>query len=200
MLMEDWTTRARGRQRELGLSDADIERLCGFKPGTYREWLKRGRTPSVDKASSLAKGLGYTLNELFEGEEIRLNLIVLGLTKGNAMWAEVASKHAKVVPLTLASENLISIEISKQDAAPQLGYREGDIISGEKIPFTRAGNLIGREVIAQAKDGRKLVGVLMAGGKRDTANIRPFDMRAEELKDVALEWVAPIQFVIKAQT
>jgi hypothetical protein len=158
--------------------------------------IQRGANPSIGNFRSLAKALGYTLQELFEGDEVRLNLFIHGITTGDSMWAEIPSRHARVVPLTLASENMVSVEISHLDAAPQEGYRTGDIVSGEKVPFSD--NLKGRDVIAKAKDGKFYVGKLFPGTseKRNALNIRPFN-GGEERQNLILEWVAPIQFIIR---
>lgn len=196
--MRNWIERAKARKAKLGISNTKVDELMERPSGSYRDMIDRGTVPSIDNARSLAKALGYTLHELFEGDEVRLNLFVHGITKGDSMWAEVPARHARVVPITLASENMVSVEISRDDAAPHLGFREGDIISGEKVPYSD--NIREREVIALTKDGRRLVGTIYGGSKRDTVNIRPFKLGRAEIKDVTLEWVAPIQFIVRGQS
>jgi len=193
--MRDWIARAKARKTKLDLSNSKVDEMMGRPSGSYRDMVDRGVVPSIDNARSLAKALGYTLQELFDGNELRLNLFIHGITKGDSMWAEVPSRQARVVPITLASENMVSVEISPEDAAPHLGFREGDIISGEKIPYSD--NIREREVIALTKDGRRLMGTLYGGSKRDTVHIRPFKLGRPEIKDVVLEWVAPIQFIVR---
>lgn len=195
--MPNWKERFLARQKELNLTNAAIERSAGFTSGAIREWIQRDKTPSVDNAIVLASAVGLTLHELFQGDEVRLNLFVHGVTQGQSMWARTADKHSKVVPLTLASEDLVSIEIDKDANAPHLGFRQGDIVSGIKVPFSRASNLIGHECIVEAKDGSHYIGILMAGNRHGTANIRPFDPSKEDVKNVAIEWVAPIKFILR---
>lgn len=196
--MRNWIERADARKTKLGLTDKKVDELMERPSGSYRDMIKRGTTPSVENARSLAKALGYTLTELFEGDEVRLNLFIHSITKGDSMWAEVPSRHAKVIPITLSSENLVSVEISHEDAAPHLGFREGDVVSGEKVPYSD--NIREREVIALAKDGRRFIGTIYGGSKRDTVSIRPLRIGRPEIKDVVLDWVAPIQFIVRGQS
>ena len=193
--MRTWVARAEARKKEMKLTDADVDALIG-KSGSYREWVKRGRAPSIENARSLARALGYTLNELFEGGEVRVNLFIQGISKGDSMWAEVPGKHSRVIPLVLASEKLVSVEIGPGDAAPEHGFRVGDILSGEKVE--NPDNLKGRQVIALASSGKRMLGTLHASEKKGCFTIRPLLSSQKDFKDVVLEWAAPVQFIVRA--
>lgn len=116
---------------------------------------------------------------------------------GDALnWTDIAERHARMVPLTLFSEETVSVEVSTSDAS---GFRAGDILVGQKVRGHGLSNVVGVECIVLTKDGTKVVGVLLQGATPGTHSIRPLDIRRSELRDVTVEWAAPIRMIIRGQ-
>lgn len=79
------------------------------------------------------------------------------------------------------------------------GFRAGDILVGQKVRGHGLSNVVGVECIVLTKDGTKVVGVLLQGATPGTHSIRPLDIRRSELRDVTVEWAAPIRMIIRGQ-
>lgn len=198
--MEGLWARFQARMDEKRLKPADIDRLAGFKPGSTREYIKRGQTPSVDRAASLAAAVGWTLQQFFDGvQTIRLNLHIDGVTRGQGMWQSISGSRAEVLPIELYTESLVSIKISDDNSAPSAGLRRGDIVVGSKSFGRGIGNLIHTECIICTTDERNLLGVLHQGSKVGLYDVILLQPRAEPIRDVKIEWADPIQLIVRGQ-
>lgn len=111
------------------------------------------------------------------------------------MWASISKAHQAVVPLTFLDEELVTLDIETTDLEPH--YRRGDAISGPRVPGPNLHNLVSLDCIVELTDGRKIVGILMTGTEPGTYTIRPFDVRAEEVRNVTPAWVAPIRMILR---
>lgn len=78
-------------------------------------------------------------------------------------------------------------------------FPQGDILVGQKVRGHGLSNVVGVECIVLTKDGTKVVGVLLQGATPGTYSIRPLDIRRSELRDVTVEWAAPIRMIIRGQ-
>lgn len=196
--MDEVRKRLISRMKELGMSRAELDRKAGLPSGAIRDFLDRDQTPAVDRMARIATAIGYTLGQLYDGlATIRVNLRIDGVTKGDGMWAQVAERHARIIPLTFVSEDTVSVEISEDDEAPGFGYRRGDVVSGQRTSGTGLSNHVGLECIIQTEDGRRLLGVLVAGSKAHLYNVRPLNIRNPEWRDLRIEWAAPIRVILR---
>lgn len=192
-----WRKRLKDRIASLGLSNAEVARRCDLGPTIIRDILDRGHTPSIDKAAKIAKAVGWTLQQLWEGEKlVKVHLKVDGVTSGDMGWVDLSERHARVVPLTLFSEDTVSVEISHPDYT---GFRQGDVIVGQKVHGHALSNVSGQECIILTVDGVKSVGILLSGTKPNFYNIRPLDLHKAELRDVEIERAAPVSIIVRGQ-
>jgi transcriptional regulator with XRE-family HTH domain len=191
-----WRERLQGRIDNLGLTRAEVCRRAGVNATALRDIIDRGQTPSVENLSKLARAVGYTLTELYEnGEPISLNFRITGISQGDGMWASLPPQQARIIPLNVFNEDHVWIEIGS-DLEGTL-YRRGDVIAGPKMSGTNHHNLIGSEVVMATKDGRQLIGILMPADKANRYSIRPFDPKRPDTRNVEVEWIAPVRFVIR---
>lgn len=195
-----WRTRLTELIQADGRSRAEIQRAAEVNTTALRDILDRGQTPSVDQLSRIAKALHTTLSYLYDGEQsISLALNISGVTSGeNGVWAEISRQKTRAIPLDLFDKDHVSIEVRGDDLSPE--FRRGDIISGPKLKGPHLDNQIGRDCIVEAQDGNRYIGVLLRGSTPFKFNVRPFNLRAEEIRDVKVAWVAPIQLIIRATT
>lgn len=194
--MTDWRERLRARMEELRLVPREVTRRAGVNATMIHDILARGQTPSVENLSKIARALGYTLSDLYEGTiGLTLELQVMGVTRGREMWGAVKPSEQRVIPLTLFAKDSVSIEVGDDTLEP--AYRRGDVLSGPKSSGSQLHNAIGSDCIVSLKDGQKILGVLLRGGTRATFNIRPLDRRREEFRDVHIEWAAPIHLILR---
>lgn len=191
-----WRQRLTARLHELGLTRAEVARRAGVGPTALRDILDRGQTPSVENLSKIARSLGVSLSYLYEGDSnVKLILTINGISQGRGMWSEVPRRHAKVVPLSFFNDEMVTVEVSDDDLAPN--YRRGDIIAGPRSSGDTLSNLIGSDCIIETKSGRRTVCILMHGSKPGRYNLRSFDLRKDEQRDVEVEWAAPIRLILR---
>jgi hypothetical protein len=195
----DWRDRLLQLIEADGRSHAAILRDAGVHGTAFRDIFKRGQTPSVEQLAKIARALGTTLSGLYEGEHsVTLNLSITGVTSGDdGVWGEISDLNARSIPLDILQKDCVSIEVMGDDLRPE--FRSGDIISGPKIKGPHLDNYIGTECIVEARDGRKLLGVLLRGTTAGRFNVRPFNMRREEVRNVDVAWLAPVQMIIRGQ-
>jgi DNA-binding XRE family transcriptional regulator len=196
--MDKMRARLRLRIAALGLTNAEVARRAGVNPTMIRDLLDRNAVPSVENAAKIARAVGYTLQQLYEGEStLKMNLNVDGITRGQSMWAKVSERHARVVPITVLSEDTVSVEIAPEDEALAHGFRRGDVVSGQKIKAPFLSNVVGRECIIMTTSNDQYIGVLLKGSRSDTFDIRPLDVRQQEARDLSISWAAPITLIIR---
>ena len=192
-----WRDRLRKRIEELGLTDIEVARRAGVADSTVRDWLERVKNaPRIDLVAKVAQAVGLSVSELYEGTARATVLLkVNGLLQARGMWSTISKSHQSVVPLTFLNDELITIDVATDDLVPH--YRRGDAICGPKVTGPNYHNLVSLDCIVELSDGRRLVGILMSGAEPGTYTIRPFDVRAEEVRNVTPAWVAPIRMILR---
>jgi transcriptional regulator with XRE-family HTH domain len=180
-----------------GRSQAEILRAAKVHGTAFRDILIRGQTPSVDQLAKIATALGTTLSALYDGEgAVTLNLSINGVTSGDrGVWSETNKLNSRTVPLDLLSKDCVTIEVRGDDLRPE--FRPGDIIFGPRIKGPYLDNYIGVECIVCGRDGSRLIGILLRGTTPGRFNVRPFNLRQDEVRDVEVEWVAPVQMILR---
>lgn len=192
-----WRARLADLIKSDGRTRAEIQRAADVNSTALRDILDREQTPSVDQLSRIAKALNTTLSALYDGEHsVSLTLNINGVTSGdNGVWAEISRQKTRVIPLDLLDKEHVCIEVRGDDLHPE--YRQGDIITGPKVKGPHLDNYIGFECIVQATDGAHFIGVLQRGSGLGKFNVRPFNLRRPEIRDVKIAWAAPIQMILR---
>lgn len=195
----DWRKRLQDRMDELGLTPRDVVRRAGVNTTMVHDILKRNSTPSVENLSKIAHSVGLTLAQLYEGSEpVILNLRLSGVTTGAGMWADVPTRHAKVLPLTMFQSECVSVEVLDDSLAPR--FDRGDIICGNRHLGPNLDNLIGLDCLVEQADGTRCVGILLRGAHPNLFSIRSLNPRNNDVRDVQIAWAAPISIVIRSQS
>lgn len=196
-IMEAWRKRLAERIADLGLTPRVVTKRAGVNATMVHDILNRNSTPSVENLHRIAKVVGLTLSELYEGtERVHLTLRLDGLTMGADVWSEVPPRHARVVPLEILSEDTVSIEITDDALAPR--YDRGDVLSGPKFWAPHFDNLVGTDCMVQLEDGTRRVGILLRGGGSNTYSIRSLNPRSGDIRDARLAWAAPVRMILRA--
>lgn len=194
----DWRDRLQQRIDALGLTRLDVSRRAGVGPTAIRDIVDRGQTPSVENLAKIARAVGMTLTELYEGDKrVDILLRVNGVTTGQSMWAELHGRHQKVVPLTVFDDDTVGVEVSTDNLLPS--YRRGDILCGPRSSGAAASNLAGLDCIIQTSDGERYIGILTLGQKPGQMDIRSFDPRQDGRRNAPIEWVAPIRLILRGR-
>lgn len=192
--MPDWRQRLRDRMAELDISAASLTKQAGLAYGTITDIMNKGTTPSVDNLAKIARVLGLSLGELYDGASNPTPVIEFsGMTAGQ-FWTHPAPDQT-TMPLALFEKPLVWLQVADDGLMPH--YRSGDVIGGPKMAPARLANYVGKDVIAETADGVRLICVLHKGATRGRYALRPLDPRLPDVANAQLSWAAPIQVVLR---
>jgi transcriptional regulator with XRE-family HTH domain len=196
----DWRDKLEAWVENSGRTRASICRSAGVGPTALRDILDRRQSPSVDQLTKLVHELGKSITDLYgEAESISLNLRINGVTSGEpGVWSEVPRRESRYFPLNFLDQDAVTIEVSSDDLKPD--FRHGDIISGPKIVGPHVDNYAGQECIVVTKAGDHHICILLRGTKPGRFNLRPLDNRRDEIKNVEISWIAPVQAIFRARS
>lgn len=195
--MSDWRQRLRDRMIELDISAASLTKQAGLAYGTITDIMNKGTTPSVDNLSKIARVLGLSVGELYDGTANPVPIIeFVGMTRGQ-YWTDPAPDQT-AIHLAIFEKPLVWLQVADDGLMPH--YRSGDVIGGPKMAPARLANYVGKDVIAEADDGTRLICVLHKGATRGRYALRPLDPRLPDVANAQLAWAAPIQVVLRDAT
>ncbi len=187
----------RQRLRQLAKSQRDIARALDIHPSAVTNIFAEKRKLSATEAVQLASVLEVSVETLFD----RLGLSTPAENPTiSCRYAVLAS--GEVVP---ASEPLVKIAappgfddeivdalvVQGDSMAPR--YMQGDILFAKKARLDQLQELVGHEVVAQLKDGKRYLCVLRPGAGDARYNL--VDYRADVIPDAELEAVWYIDLV-----
>ena len=196
----DWKKRLLARIEELGLTPAEVLRRAGLNRAFLAN-LDTGKStnPRIDNLISLSQAVGWSLYNLFEdGTPDGLRLLVQHRIKANEMWGESGSQGPRELPLVFLSQDVVALEVETNEYR-SAGYRRGDVVSGARSFGQHIDNLIGCDCIVETADGQRVFKVLAKGSVRGRYTLKSFDPSQEDMRDVKIAWVAPIQMILRNQ-
>lgn len=179
---------------KLGYNDTTLARAAGVKR-TYVSDIRSGKTgsPSVDGLAKLCKVLGMSVAELLDGEtKLPIRVPIIGeLTYGD-IWRpkKVGKGLPDILNLWSVSDDLIAVRVLESNMSPR--FQRGDVVMGNRIVSNNADNYIGIPCIIKTTDDRYYVKILTRGTTDNTYTLRSLDPSEEDIKDVVLEWFAPV--------
>lgn len=195
--MKDWRKRVAERIGEQGLDMQTVSLRAGHGKTYVYDMLKDGSSPTIEKLIAVLKQIDWTLNDLFgDSSTGGLRLTIQHRIQANEMWANHETTPPRELPLALLSQDLVTLEVETNDYR-SFGYRRGDIVSGAKSFGRHIDNLIGCDCIVQTTDGKRYFKVLAKGSARGKYNLRSFDSQVEDIRDAKIEWVAPVQMILR---
>jgi len=194
----DWRTLLKSRMKDRGLINADICRMTGLNPSYMNKILKLEdpSEPSVTNLAKIARAVGFTLGELYEGDINSKPLIVVtGHAGSGDMWSEMPKNAARCVPLDVLSGELVAIEIATNEWAPR--YQAGDIVCGQRSVGQNLHNLLGQDCIIMTADGARMIKYMTRGTRKNRYTLKAFLPTVDDLQDVQIKWAAPISLIIR---
>ncbi len=187
-----WQDRLLEALERSGHTRAAVSRMAGVSKSFWRDTFDRGQTPSVDNLASVARVLGLSLSELYDGIPSQEFKVTVSRIADGENWLE--RPDGKTVSLPVFGADYVAVEM--RGAVPP-GYRPGDVVCGTRIPGSRIDNHVGRECIVQCNDGPQVIRVLHKGSKPGRYTLRSADPRIADIQDARVEWAAPITLVIR---
>lgn len=173
----------------------ELCRLAGVNPSSLRD-IRAGRVPSLERAQKIASAVGYSLDELYSSATREVgSIFVQGTTSGGEVFSEFAGlgRHFEV---DLLQPNSVFVEVSGDELLPS--FRRGDVIGGTRFTGANLDNLIGLECLVAERGGAgRWVKVLARGGKPGRYDLRSLRPGQPDLTNVAIEWAAPIRWVLR---
>lgn len=194
--MDTWRQRLVDRIEELGLTRAEVSRRAGVKPTMLTDILVRNNTPSVHNLFKIAQALNLSLSELYEGRLAQIvTLTVNGVHDGDTVRNLGENGENERVSISLPRESVETLKIAT-DRYEAAGYRRGDVVAGVRTSGAHAHNLIGKDVIAQLANGRRVLGQLQSPSA-GRLSLRFFHRSEQDIQDVDLSWAAPITLIFR---
>jgi transcriptional regulator with XRE-family HTH domain len=195
-MTHDFRKAIAAKMLEKGMSQAELARLTGLDGTMVRDVVNRGTTPSVTNFSKIARALGLSIQELYDGDvTLKPMILINGFTGSGDMWSSTTKGKTKSIPLEILSQDIVSIEVSSNDWQPR--YNMGDVICGPKSIGANLHNLLGRDCIIETTDGGKLIKYLTRGSRKDRYTLKSLIPNQDDMLDVAIKWAAPIELVVR---
>lgn len=194
---DNWYDRLIERMESLGLNEAEVIRRAQLS-GSWFTDRNRGKAqqPKIDTIMKLAAAVHWPVSELLgEGAPDGLRLTVQHRIKANEMWAEKADGRPRELPLSFLSQTLVTLEVETNDYRSS-GYRRGDVVSGAPS-YRHFDNHIGSDCIVETDAGEKLFKVLAKGSMRGRYTLKSFDPSQDDIRDIKIKWVAPVQIILR---
>jgi transcriptional regulator with XRE-family HTH domain len=197
-MTEEQVARLKARIEYLGMSIPEALKKADLNHGFISDIeraIKAGRqkTIGVDGLTRLCKVLGMSVAELLDGQaRPPLRVPIIGETTYGDSWIQY--KHGKKLPeiidLWSINDDLVAVRVLENTQNPR--FNRGDIVMGNRIFSKHADNIIGTTCIIKTVDGDTYVKVITRGSHRNTYTLRSLDPSVPDIKDVELEWYAPI--------
>jgi hypothetical protein len=170
-------------------------RLSG---GYVHAILKQGRTPSIDNFVKIAKVCGVEPCWLLFGDHrYRMQFPVIGRARQKEVWQPVNKNNVEKVVFESgpAAVDMVAIEVFGDSNAP--AYRNRDILlcSRHAGPDLQS-VVLGHDCVMRTQTGECLIKQVLKGQRPGSFTLRSVSNPiAKDLKNVALEWAAPIVWV-----
>lgn len=182
-------------ERQLGMKELSIAARLGET--AVRDILERRADPRVSTLKAIANALGKSLTELYDGEiPDHQKVPIIGCVSEGEDWSSYTENVDELI-FRMEGAEPIALEVTGDSMAP--AYRKGDLLIGTKLAGASADNLIGLDCIVMTDTGSKYVKYLARGHIRGRFNLRSYHPSHKDIENVKLVWVAPIQWVRRAQ-
>lgn len=175
-----------------------LSKRAKLSGGYVHAILKQGRTPSIDNFLKIAKACVVEPCWLLFGDDrFRIQFPVIGRAQQVGVWRPVnRSRVEKVVfEPSAAAVNMVVIEVCGDSNAP--AYRDRDMLFCSRHNGADLDKVIlGRDCIIRTRAGEYLIKQALKGQRPGTFTLRSVSNPvAKDLKNVSLEWAAPIVWI-----
>lgn len=193
-----WKQRLEQLMADRGITPAELTRRAGVNSTMVHDILKRGQTPSIANLAKLASALGVRLIDILESNSETAPTIHLhGRVAGGDMWTDTNVASGQALTLNVLTQQLVSIAIETNDLQPL--YRRGDVVCGPKSVGRHVDNHIGEDCIVRLTTGEQVIRTLHRGSSPGRYTLRSLNRNVEDIEGASVDWVAPIQMILRGQ-
>jgi hypothetical protein len=114
------------------------------------------------------------------------------------MWTDTTVANGQAITLRVLTQDLVTLVIETNDLQPV--YRRGDVVCGPKSVGRHVDNHIGDDCIIRLATGEQLIRTLHRGASAGRYTLRSLDRNVEDIEGATIDWVAPIQMILRGQT
>jgi len=194
--MSDWRQRL---EMEIGARDLDMKTVsvrAGKGETFVRDLLRRKNSPSIDNLQRVATAIGVSLSELIGADQPFQTIPVRGAVAGGEQWQPFDDQLGEL-EFRIDEGEPIALEVRGDSMSPV--YRQGDVIAGPKCYGQQIERLIGADCIVHTCEGEGYVKFLAKGRRYGRFNLKSYNPTFPDHEDIAVDWVAPIQWVKRAR-
>jgi phage repressor protein C with HTH and peptisase S24 domain len=182
---------------ERGLNKKSLSKAAGLGETAVRDIFDLKKSPRIDTVMRLADQFGMSVGELLEGDRPPERRIpIIGCASAGEGWSYFENDDAiDEVLLAVGAGDAVGIEVRGNSMEPV--YRNGDIIIGAKRAGQDARQLVGSDCIIETTLGKRFIKFIAKGSMRGRFNLKSYNPAHEDIRDVEINWAAPISLVIR---
>lgn len=186
-------TRLKDLMKDRGHNMKSLSLAAGLSETYVRSILNRGREPSVQNLSRIAKELNCTPAYLL-GDDAPLapTIPIIGYASAGEGWVPYDTMDDEL-DIDMSSKSLISIAIKGDSMNPV--YRNGDYLVCDRIDGANIHNIVGRDCIVYTADDEAYVKILNRGPSPTTYNLRSYNPTYPDIENVKIKWAAPVVWI-----
>ena len=175
-----------------------LSKRAKLSGGYVHAILKQGRTPSIDNFLKIAKACGVEPCWLLFGDDrFRIQFPVIGRAQQVEVWQPVNGDKVEKVIFEPggAAADIVVIEVVGDSNGP--AYLDRDLLfcsrnAGQDLHKV----ILGRDCVMRTRAGEYLIKQALKGQRPGTFTLRSVSSPvAKDLKNVSLEWAAPIVWI-----
>lgn len=175
-----------------------ISRKAGLSPGYVHSILKQGRTPSIESFLKVAAAYGVEPGWLLLGDErFQIQFPVIGRAVEGESWQPVGGARMDKATFEPGADafDMVVCEVIGDANAP--AYRDRDVLYCSRHAGPNLHNFIlGRDCLVKTKTGECYIKHVLDGERPGSFTLRSINNPvAKGLRNVALEWAAPIKWI-----
>jgi repressor LexA len=175
-----------------------LSKRAKLSAGYVHAILKQGRSPSIDNFLKIAKACGVEPCWLLFGDDrFHTQFPVIGRTRQMGVWQPVNGDKVEKVVFEPggAAADMIVVEVFGESNGP--AYRDRDMLfCSRRAGPDLARAILGRDCVIRTQTGSCLIKQALKGQRPGTFTLRSVSNPvAKDLKNVALEWAAPIIWI-----
>jgi phage repressor protein C with HTH and peptisase S24 domain len=190
-----WRKRLRSVIEHRSLNMKQLSLAAGLGETAVRDALERGQTPKIDNFAALAKALGLSLSELYEGEAAVAQAIqIIGAVSAGESWLPIDDGLGEIE--MRVDGDPVALEVRGDSMVPV--YRPGDVLVGAKRHDTGIKQLVGQDCIVLTSTGERYVKYLQKSPARGHFTLRSYNPAHADIETVKLSWAAPILWIKRA--
>jgi phage repressor protein C with HTH and peptisase S24 domain len=160
----------------------------------YNIFDGKSASPREVTVRAIAEALGVSAAYLMTGrDEVRPQVQIVGTVSAGEGWAPVDGDGADELDFFIGGGEVVAVRVSGTSMGE--AYRDGDTLIGRKRVGKSITELINHDCIVMTVDGRAFVKTLKKGDKPGVFTLRSYNRAFDDIPNIALSWVAPIEWV-----